>query len=337
MINEKGGKLMFAKFQQKYLPVIQRSVQDAYVGGSAAEMSYYTLLALIPLLILLANVIPIIPMDTGQVIQLITDFLPDQVAPFIIPVLKQYLGNVNMGVISLSSIAIIWSGSTGFTSLQRVLKRVYGIDHKNNMIFTRLISFFLAFALVLVVAVFSLLYMFGEAFFQLLEAHISLPEQLVQIISGLLSVQNLWLVLALFLFNSYLYQVVPMPGWHIKYSLIGASVSTLMMYLISTLFSYYVYYFVGQSLTSSTIGVFVVLMIYIYLFCISIVSGALINILYYRFDHLSDYLREQPAYINRRSSTWEAAEEEEIAYGNLKRMDAPIRFEDNYFSEVGDE
>lgn len=270
------------KIKKHYLPTIQSSLAQAYIGGSAAELSYYALLALIPALILIANVIPLLPMETEEVLALISRLIPDQVENVILPTLKDYLNTVNIGAISLSSIAIIWSGSTGFTSLQRIFQRVYGMSKAKNFVILRLLSFLFAAALVLCAVIVNLVFIFGESVLELFETYFKIASDLHEQLLLLFNFQGLGLIVSLFCFNLFINQVVPLHRRPVKYQCPGALVSSFALYMISKLFNIYVRFFVGDSLTSSTIGVFIVMMIWIYLSCAAVIVGAAINQIIYR-------------------------------------------------------
>lgn len=276
---------MIKRFKTKYLPILLASFKQSDIFGNAAQLSYYLLLALVPTLILLANMIPLLPMGSEQVLGLATQILPEPVSGLLLPTLRQYLNSVNLSVISVSTLALIWSGSTGFTSLQRILKKVYGQETQANFLVIRILSFLFATALVLAVGFLSFFYIFGESLFVLLKQNINIPVAINELVEWLINFQWLWLLLGIFAFNLFINQVVPLHGRPLKYQWGGALISSLALFIINDLFNVYVRYFVGSSLTQSTIGIFIVMMIWLYLSCAAVLAGAAVNEMLYRVLH----------------------------------------------------
>lgn len=278
--------------REAVMPIIMKTVQKADIGGSAAELAYYSLLALLPVLLLIANVIPLLPFDRGSILNIVEQFVPDQVESLILPTLSEYLQTVNAGAISISLILAIWTASVAFSSLQKILNRVYDRPLVGNVIITRLFSFLITFLLVLIVAALGVAYVFGESILTYLQAHLGLELQALHM---LFSFQQPILFLALLLLFTFVYMLVPNIRQTFKYSFPGALTAAVLSLVLSQLFGYYVTYFGGSSVGNGTLGVFIILMLYLFLNAVVIILGAMVNIIYYQVEHVHDFLHQETA------------------------------------------
>ncbi|MDO4670629.1 MAG: YihY/virulence factor BrkB family protein [Aerococcus sp.] len=276
--------------REAVLPIVMKTVQKADIGGSAAELAYYSLLALLPVLLLIANIIPLLPFDRGSILNIVEQFVPDQVESLIVPTLSDYLQTVNAGAISVSLILAIWTASVAFSSLQKILNRVYDRPLKGNVIITRLFSFLITFLLVIVAGALGMVYVFGETLLTYFQTRLGLELQLIQ---TLFSFQQPILFVALLLLFTFIYMIVPNVRQTFKYSFPGAVVASFLSLLLSALFGYYVTYFGGSSVGNGTLGVFIILMLYLFLNAIVIIIGAMVNIIYYHVEHVHDFMHDE--------------------------------------------
>lgn len=316
------------KIKNVYLPIFRKNIREANIGGSAAEMSYYLLLALFPALLLIANVIPLLPIDAQAAIELIDMVLPTEVESLIIPTLEGYLNTANTGVISLSLIFSIWTASTGFSKLQKILNRVYGVTSGNNFIVTRILSFLITILLVIVLGIISLMFVFGESLLNLITDFIIISEVFFAAFTLLK-----WptLILVLLVAMLFIFKIVPRHNYRMKYAIPGAVLSSLGITLLSNLFSLYVRFFGGNSVTSGTLGVFIVLMLYLFLSSMMLIMGALVNSLYYRMTNQKEFTEYGKKQHVITSADFPHIDDNNTAYGVLRHLDSPIHFEDNPF------
>ena len=112
----------------------------ASIMQGAAEMAYYMLLSLVPILLVVANVIPLLPFDTAEILNLLEQTFPEDINQIIMPIVLDYLKSGSGGAISIGLLASIWSASKVFTTLRRVLDEVYGTTEAKNFIVARLLS-----------------------------------------------------------------------------------------------------------------------------------------------------------------------------------------------------
>ncbi|AQS53404.1 hypothetical protein BW727_101034 [Jeotgalibaca dankookensis] len=263
--------------------IILEHFKRAEIGRQAAELAYYVLLALFPLLLALANFIPFLPIPTDQVLEYVELGVPDQVATIILPILEGYLEGGNGGAISIGIIISLWPASKAFTVFQRVLNQVYDADERKNFIISRIFSFLTVLLMVSLVGAVAFIFVFGREILELIQSLI--PIDILGIITAFEYFR--WIVAfgILIIIMTFIYYFIPNVKWPLKYAVPGAILTTLGFLLVSQLFSLYISLAGGASIGTGTIGVFIVLMIWLYLLGIVFILGGVLNVIIYDYKH----------------------------------------------------
>lgn len=263
--------------------IILEHFKRAEIGRQAAELAYYVLLALFPLLLALANFIPFLPIPTDQVLEYVELGVPDQVATIILPILEGYLEGGNGGAISIGIIISLWPASKAFTVFQRVLNQVYDADERKNFIISRIFSFLTVLLMVSLVGAVAFIFVFGREILELIQSLI--PIDILGIITAFEYFR--WIVAfgILIIIMTFIYYFIPNVKWPLKYAVPGAILTTLGFLLVSQLFSLYIRLAGGASIGTGTIGVFIVLMIWLYLLGIVFILGGVLNVIIYDYKH----------------------------------------------------
>ena len=123
--------------RQKLLWTIGRVLLSC--KGQQEEMSYYLLLSLVPILLVVANIIPLLPINTTEILSIIEQAVPGDVSELLMPIVTGYLESSSGGAISIGLLASIWSASNVFSTLRRVLDDVYGANTKKNFVIARFV------------------------------------------------------------------------------------------------------------------------------------------------------------------------------------------------------
>jgi len=248
----------------------------ASVMQGAAEMAYYLLLSLIPILLVLANIIPLLPIDPTEVMTIIEQSFPADVSQIVVPIVTEYLDSASGGAISIGLLASIWSASNVFSTLRRVLDEVYGAKVSKNFIIARILSLAVMLVVLLIVGVAVFIFVFGEQIFTLINEFFGIHLPFVQQV-----LQLRWIALPLILFAVALviYDLVPNHHLKIKYAVPGAIFMTIGLVLMSQFFSLITQFMGGDAVANQTIGGFIALMLFLYISNVIILFGALINTL----------------------------------------------------------
>ncbi|MGY0400693.1 YihY/virulence factor BrkB family protein [Carnobacterium jeotgali] len=272
-----------ASFKDKFkslIEVVKPNWARAEVSSNAAELAYFTLLSLFPILLVVANIIPLFPINAADILPMLETAVPPDIYTVLAPVLENYLSSSSGGAISIGLITSLWSASKAFNALQNVLNDVYGVEKRNNFIIVRLVSFLVQLAIVAIVGALIFIFVFGEQILLFIQDFIGIDLSLVLQVFG-----YKWLVLlvVLILVITMVYFLVPNHRLHIKYALPGAIFATVGWLILSQAFTLYVKYAGGEAAASATFGVFIVLMLWLYLSAIILLIGGLINTIYFEF------------------------------------------------------
>ena len=164
----------------RFIKIAQSNWQRATVNQSAAEMAYFLLLSLFPILLVLANTIPLLPIDANEVLSITSDFVPQDVFGVIEPIIRNYLESGSGGAISIGLLAALWSASRVITILRRVLDEVYGSIQTSNFIIGRVVSLFTMIGIVLVIGAAVFAFVFGDQILQFIQDTIGVTIPFIQ-------------------------------------------------------------------------------------------------------------------------------------------------------------
>ncbi|WP_173917297.1 YihY/virulence factor BrkB family protein [Halobacillus sp. Marseille-Q1614] len=249
------------------------------VPGMAAQLSYFFLLSLFPLLIVLITLLGYVNIDEQRVLVIISTYAPPSTYELISENVMTLLGERNSGLLSIGILGTLWAASNGVTALIRSFNRAYEVRERRSFIVTRLVALLLTVSMVLVIAVAFLLPVLGNAIgifvasiFGLSDGFRELWDTLRWVISSFI----------FFVVLSFLYFMAPDQHLKVKEVFYGALFATLGWQLVSLLFSFYVANLSNYSATYGSLGGVIVLMIWFYISGVIILLGGEINALVHK-------------------------------------------------------
>jgi membrane protein len=245
------------------------------VTGLAAEMSYYFVLSVFPFLIVLAAVVGSLPF-TGAwdgVLRWITLYFPQGSQRMVFQTVLG-LTEGRTGFLSLGIVGTVWSATNGLMSLIDALDRMYEVQETRGYLKRLGIAILMIFVLaVLALATFGLLTAGGRIDHWLVAHSLWLFNKpiLWHAIRWTTPVAVLGLCLAI------LDRILPNLRRPWRWTVPGVAF-ILAGWLLSTVgFNLYAEYVATFNRTYGVLGVFVLLMIWIYLLSIVVLMGAAIN------------------------------------------------------------
>ncbi len=270
-------------FGIKLWQIIQENLLHVNIGVESAAMAYYMLLSIIPIVMLVSNILPLLPIPIDVIFNALEAILPENITEVLFPILRNYLGNFNGGALSVGLIILFWPASQMFSSIQRSLNVLYGAPVRRNVIFERFFAIVIAMASILIVFAVSIVFIFGEQVLRLVGEFFSL--NLSTAIIDLSFVKWGLLFGTIFLLMSFMYFAIPNVKWSFLYALPGGLFTTIGFVLISQLFSIYIHY-AGRNLTANdAFGTLIVFMIWLYFIANVMILGGVLNVIVYRFRH----------------------------------------------------
>lgn len=249
-------------------------IKNADVNSSGAQLAYFFLLSLFPLLLFILTLLPFLNLPQEQVFQMLENILPKEIYTFIEGVVQEVLQNRNGRLLSVGIIATLWSASKGVNALVKGLNKAYGIEETRPFIIARGMSLVFTVLLIILVIVALVLPVFGRAIGDFLENTIDLDAAFLGIFNYIrLILPSLLIVLVLIL----LYWIMPNKQINLKSAIPGAIFSAIGWGVISYGFSFYISHFSNYSKTYGSIGGIIILMLWLYIIGIVLVIGGILN------------------------------------------------------------
>ena len=133
-----------------FLVRLQRELAYDDVMGMAAQISYYTMLALFPFLIFVLSVVSMFPLGVSlqpMLLEALGEQMPLEAANYVTDVVMSLLPTTNRGVLSFGLLASLWGASMAVGALITTINRAYNIRPRRNMITQKALAIALTLAL----------------------------------------------------------------------------------------------------------------------------------------------------------------------------------------------
>ncbi|MBC1798733.1 YihY/virulence factor BrkB family protein [Listeria booriae] len=259
--------------------------KNARITSHAAQLTFYILLSILPMMLVFGNLIPLFPIPKEEIYNTLQTFMPPEVYDILHPVIESMLTNASGTAISLGLITAIWSASKCFSALQEVLNIVYQAPDRKNFIVTRIMSFLMMLVIIVVLGAVVFVFAFGEQIVTFLQDQFDLKLDALADIGA-----TKWFITPIFLFILFLiiYWLVPNVKWKIRKSVIGALFATIGWLAATELLSAYVSFQGDKILGFGSLSIMIVIMLWLYFVSIILLLGAFINVIIdsYKQQHL---------------------------------------------------
>ena len=274
------GKLTIKKFVKE---MYYRLMYDE-ISLLSANLSYYFILSLFPMLIVALALTPYFKIDQQFLLEKIQNFAPGDLGDYLFDMISEVLNNKNNTIITVGIVFTLWSASSGIYGIIIAFNNAFRVRDGRIWIVTKLISVVITALFLLGMFVVLALVVFGKQLTYLLFHKFNLDE----------GFYNLWSVLnysfpILFIFIVFVFLYIMGPNLKLKaISIIpGAIFSTISWTLVSRLFGYYIDHFSSYIKTYGTIGAFMAFIIWLYITGYILIIGAEINAIFhnYRVEH----------------------------------------------------
>lgn len=243
-------------------------------SGMAAQLAYYFLLAIFPLLIFLLTLVPLFQIDQATITGFIQDYAPAEVSGMLTGIIEDVLAGSNGGLLSFGLIATLWSASNGMTALMNAFNVAYDVEDNRNFFVSKGLSIFFTLILTFSVLLTFVLIVFGGQIGDLMFGVIGLDEQFQTVWNLVRSILPVLLVFVVFLI---MYVAAPNIRVKLKSVVPGTIFTTVMFLLASWGFSIYVSGFSNYTATYGSIAGVIILIFWLYITGVIIILGAQIN------------------------------------------------------------
>jgi membrane protein len=268
---------MSGNVRSTLLKLLWHRIDEDDIPGLSAQLAYYFLLSLFPLLIVLFTLLPYFPIPHQDMLGVIRDFAPVEAMDLIEKNVNNIMDQRNGGLLSFGIIGTIWSASNGINAIVKAFNKAYNVKESRSFIVSRGMAILLTFGMILVLILAIVLPVFGRQIGLFLFSQLGYTSEFIKVWNTLS-----WLVSAIILFLIFtgLYWIAPNVKLKCRSAFPGAVFATVGWIISSIGLTFYVGNISNYSLTYGSIGAIIVLMIWLYISAFIIILGGEINAFY---------------------------------------------------------
>lgn len=148
--------------KKKFLKDLIFKIQEDNITMLASQTTFNLIVALVPFLIIVINVILIFASSQIHVIQEYINTLPTEVANLGHSVLNFILSQKSTGVLSLGVLTAFWTSSRGVKALLISLNRAFDLNVKKSFIYRQIKGIIFTFVILIVIVTLLLGLVFGD-------------------------------------------------------------------------------------------------------------------------------------------------------------------------------
>lgn len=256
---------------------IVRRVQAMGIPGHAANAGYFIVLSVFPALVLVLSLLRYTPLDAGDLLDLLSDFLPEALLPAAEKLIVSTYAHTSGAMVSISAVGALWSASRGIYGLLTGLNRIYGVSESRGYWFTRFISVLYTFGFLVVLLLTLVLGVFGNSILSMLPPA---KDPLGIFLSEMVDLRFLLMLFLQTALFTAMFMVLPNRRNGFRESFPGAVLACIGWMVFTRLFSFYVEHFSSYSNIYGSVYAVALSMLWLYC-CLSIVfyGGALNKLL----------------------------------------------------------
>jgi membrane protein len=242
------------------------------ISTYAASTAFFFFLSVVPMLIMICTIIPYTPLTEENLVELVTDFLPDQIDPLAESLISEVYDK-SAGILSIALIATVWSAAKGVMALMKGLNSVNGVEEKRNYFVLRAIASFYTLVMLVVVILSLFVMVFGD---QLVSLALHRIPQLQKVVSFAMNFRFLFVWAVLSVLFAAVYAYVPNKKLAFAEQIPGAVFSAVVWSIFSWAFSYYLTYGNSYGIYGS-LSIIIIVLLWMYFCMYIILIGAYLN------------------------------------------------------------
>lgn len=144
------------------------TVADMHIPLYASHASYFIILAVFPLLVLLLSLFRYVGLDVNDFTQSLDRIIPSALMPMVTKVILTTYQATSGAVVSVSAITALWSASRGVHGLLTGLNAIYKVPENRGYWYTRGVSVIYTFLFLVVLVLTLMLHVFGNSLLSLI-------------------------------------------------------------------------------------------------------------------------------------------------------------------------
>lgn len=252
---------------------------DEDITTNAAQVAFYFIFALFPLLLFLLSVIGLF-LDAAEDVRrelftYLQQIIPGSALTLIQDTLTEVVEEGGGGKLTFGALVALWSASAGIDNIRIALNDVYDLKETRPWWKYKLTSLLLTLGIALLIFFALGIVFYGAQFINLLlaPAGVSISSPIILNIFSFVII-GIALVLSFALIYSFAPNHTPFT-W--KWITPGAITAIVLWLLFSGGFRIYLHYFDSYSKTYGSVGAIIVLLLWLYLTALVILIGGIVN------------------------------------------------------------
>jgi membrane protein len=258
---------------------VWQQMNEDDVFGRAAQLSYYFLLALFPLLLFLMTLLGLFAEAGSELRQSLLTYLgqvmPASATELVNKTLTEVSDSAGGGKLSFGVLAALWAASNGMGAISETLNIAYNVKESRPWWKIRLITVGLTIALAILIITALTLTLYGHRIAEAIAASYGLSS--VFTLTWKIAQWPLILLFILISFNLIYYFGPDLKDQDWKWVTPGSGVAILLWLLVSFGFRAYLSFFNSYSATYGSLGALIIMMLWFYLTGLAILIGGEIN------------------------------------------------------------
>jgi membrane protein len=242
--------------------------------GASAQLAYYFLLALFPMLIFLTSLIGFLPEAQESIFNVVGRIFPPQTMQVITDTMRDIVINRSGKLLSFGILGALWAASGGVAALMGTLNLAYHVEEWRAFWKVRVIAIGLTVMLALMIIGGIVLIIFADKFSVWMATLLGLGRSFALFWAVAEYLLGLFLLL---IGIEVIYYFA--PNIKLRWRLVtpGALFALAALIISSQLFSLYLRYAPSYSVTYGSLGAVIVLMLWLYLMGMTLLVGGEIN------------------------------------------------------------
>jgi membrane protein len=258
---------------------LAKRIKDDRIFGRAAQLSYYFLLALFPLLLFLINILGYLAQEgtlfRDKLLVYLAALMPGSAFTLVRATVDEISVSRGTGKLSFGILAALWAASNGMGAISDTLNTAYNVKERRPWWRVRLISVCLTIALAIMILAALAIVLYGGEIGEALASRFGFGSLFTTIWSVIQWPIALIFVLTTFnLIYNFAPNISPLAR---RWITPGAFVGVALWLLVSFGFRVYLGYFDSYSVTYGSLGAVIVLMLWFYLSGVAILIGGEVN------------------------------------------------------------
>ena len=272
-----------------------KKITSNHVFAYSAQSSFFIVISMVPFIMLLFSIFRLfIPLDKSVLVNMIETVIPKTIQDFCLSLVDELYSKVSVSVVSITTIALLWSASKGVKSIVTGLQNVYGITKPTDFIMNIVFSLLYTLIFIVVILLTVVVLIFGRWLNALIFGDLPVIQEIIDQILGF---RNILFAVPLTVFFALSYKFLAKNDIPLKKHFYGAFIAALGWMVFSYFYSLYIDNFARFSYIYGSLTAIILLMLWLYICMSMFLMGAQANVVFYEkgwsLGSLARYIRKK--------------------------------------------